>query len=166
MKFTNTAKEEAPTGGTFTPLTPGWYEATVYDVEVVEYSKKDGYEGKNVGWNVQYRISGDQEGAGRAFFQRIYVGDTKFPSGSANFTLFDFGDAVTGGKFRAEWNKGGADLPERENIMGATLDIKLKTGEYNGEARSEVASIRTHAGANNTVKATRAKASGKAELKL
>lgn len=160
MKFTNTNNETIEAGQfDNTPLEPGWYDVTIFDAEMVEFSKKPGYEGKNEGLNVQYRISESQTGTNRRFFQRVYLGDTKFPSGANNFGLFDFGDAVTGGGFRKAYNSGEAEMPDIEQLLGMPLQIRLATEEYNGEKRSAVKSVRapkpsSKGGAVATAKAT------------
>lgn len=147
-KFVRAREHKAPEaqGGAFAPLKPGWYEATIYAVDNIEFSKKEGYEGKNEGWNIQYRISDGQNGANRRVFSRYYIGDVVFPSGSDNFSLFDLGDAVTGGKFRAAYNEGEAELPDRGDLLGRPVEIRLVIKPYNGEDRNEVASVRAPGG--------------------
>ena len=79
-------------------------------------------------------------------FSRYYIGDVVFPSGSDNFSLFDLGDAVTGGKFRAAYNEGEAELPDRGDLLGRPVEIRLVIKPYNGEDRNEVASVRAPGG--------------------
>lgn len=145
-KFSRPEGHKAPDAmtGDFPPLAPGWYQATIYEAAHVDFSKKPEYAGKNEGLNIQYKIAPGQEGAGRTFFSRVYTGDVKFPSGkkSDNFGLFDLGDAVTNGQFRKDYDEGEANLPERADLLGVPVEIRLRTTTYNGEERSEVANVR------------------------
>jgi len=140
---------------TFAPLPAGWYAATVYDIKVIDFSKKAGYTGNDC-WNIQYKLSDGQPGANRRVFQRVYIGDTEFPSGSRNFTLFQFLDAYFGNnEFTKRFNAGeNIELPDIADVLGSSIDIQLKITEYNGEKRNEVNRVRTHSGATNRVVAS------------
>ena len=165
MAFQKKKGEEDYTDS-FAPLPAGWYTATVWDVKVIDFSKKNGYAG-NDGWNIQFKIASGQTGAGRIVFNRIYVGDTFFPSGSRNFTLFQFLDAFFGSNgFTKRYNAGESiDLPDIADVLGSTVDVQLKIEEYNGDKRNVVNRVREHTGAENKVEVKKT-SSGKKVIDL
>lgn len=109
--------------GNFDPIKPGWYKADILDVELIDFSQKDGYDG-NDAYNLQFKISDGQEFANRRVFKRLYL-KPKFPSGKGNGSLISFLVAVSGKtteEFKANPPK---TIPTPADLAGTSLEIEV-----------------------------------------
>lgn len=164
MKFGDLINTAAEAGyGPDEILTPGTYEA---DVVLANFKRSSG--GK-FGLGVKFKVvGGPHDGAG--VWTNLYLS----PESPAALSIF-FRDLATLGidvsalaDLDAESDDDGEAIAERIGDLGAAVKIKVKTGEWNGEAKNEVDRIsksNRDKGGNDAAPAAAAKPSGKAAPK-
>lgn len=114
-------------GGDYSPIPAGSYNATVYDIKQEEVKS-----GPNAGkprFNIQFRISEGQHENRRVFgYIALYVAGDFWKTQSFFSAL---GYDMKSGKF---------EVPEVNELLGKAVGIRVKVGkDGNGEDRNEVA---------------------------
>jgi len=118
---------DSTTGGDYTPVPEGSYNATIFDVKSEEVRS-----GENAGkprFNIQFRLSGPGVENRRVFsYVPLYVAKD-FWKTKAFFS--SLGIDMAAGKFV---------VPEPNELLGKAIGVRVKTGvDQNGQPRNEVA---------------------------
>lgn len=141
------------------PLLPaGWYEATIAEVEVIDFSSKDDSPYKQQGFkvlNTKLRIlDGAPTGAKRTFFLRVplfqrYLPSEKNPQGAVAGTYFDFflalgfsKEDVAGGKVAIDQAALGGKRIGFQLVVKKRDDPKNSRDTYHTEDWNEVGRVR------------------------